>query len=186
MQSASKLVGSSLSNLVHELSDFLQAQNEESTTTTPYSGSTAIAPRMRTVLLALLNECLDFRKGQDQHVLLICVCESELVRDAGRERELASILNLVTMAVQKYPSVVCDNKCSAALAMLQRIIPMFAQEKFRQEQSSTSSAMIHQLTSYCLLLSSEMCIQLCWGPSCPCFHFYQKGLCRFMQWSAEV
>ncbi|KAL0029509.1 hypothetical protein WJX79_000191 [Trebouxia sp. C0005] len=66
---------------------------------------------MRTVLLALLNECLDFRKG--------------------RERELASILNLVTMAVQKYPSVVCDNKCSAALAMLQRIIPMFAQEKFR-------------------------------------------------------
>ncbi|KAL0053239.1 hypothetical protein WJX82_003001 [Trebouxia sp. C0006] len=111
MQSASKLVGSSLSNLVHELSDFLQAQNEESTTTTPYSGSTAIAPRLRTVLLALLNECLDFR--------------------TGRERELASILNLVTMAVQKYPSVVCDNKCSAAMAMLQRIIPMFAQEKFR-------------------------------------------------------
>jgi len=47
------------------------------------------------------------------------------------------------MAVQKYPSVVCDNKCSAALAMLQRIIPMFAQEKFRQEQSSTISVMIY-------------------------------------------
>ena len=167
MQSASKLVGSSLSNLVHELSDFLQAQNEESTTTTPYSGSTAIAPRMRTVLLALLDECLDFRTGQDQHPpLVICVCGIDLMCGAGRERELASILNLVTMAVQKYPSVVCDNKCSAALAMLQRIIPMFAQEKIRQEQSSTISVIVYMLTSACLLVSSETFIQLCWGLSC--------------------
>ena len=96
---------------------------------------------MRTVLLALLDECLDFRTGQDQHPpLVICVCGIDLMCGAGRERELASILNLVTMAVQKYPSVVCDNKCSAALAMLQRIIPMFAQERIRQEQAAQSAS----------------------------------------------
>ena len=63
--------------------------------------------------------------------------------DAGRERELASTLKLVTTAVQNYPSVVCDDKCSAALAMLQRIIPMFAQEKFRQERAGRSGGMSH-------------------------------------------
>lgn len=66
MDNSSKQDGTSLSNLIHELSDFLQAQSEESTTTTPHSGSSAVAPRMRTVLLALLNECLEFRIGQDR------------------------------------------------------------------------------------------------------------------------
>ena len=78
MQSTSKLDGASLSNLLHELSDFLQAQNEDSSTTTPHSGSAAVAPRMRTVLLALLDECLDFRIGQDQHAsLVICANTAE-------------------------------------------------------------------------------------------------------------
>ena len=67
MGSSSKHDGTSLANLLHELSDFLQAQNEESTTTTPHSSSAAVALRIRTVLLALSHECLDFRIGQDQH-----------------------------------------------------------------------------------------------------------------------
>ena len=68
MEGSKRLDGTSLSNLIHELSDFLQAQSEESTTTTPRSGSSTVAPRMRTVLLALLSECLEFRIGQDRHV----------------------------------------------------------------------------------------------------------------------
>lgn len=77
MDSSNKQDGASLSNLLHELSDFLQAQNEESTTTTPHSSSAAVAPRMRTVLLALLNECLEFRIGQDLYAPpLICPSRS--------------------------------------------------------------------------------------------------------------
>ena len=70
MESSSRQDGASLSNLIHELSDFLQAQSEESTTTTPHSGSSTLAPRMRTVLLALLSECLEFRIGEDRVVAL--------------------------------------------------------------------------------------------------------------------
>ena len=69
MESSSRQDGASLSNLIHELSDFLQAQSEESTTTTPHSGSSTLAPRMRTVLLALLSECLEFRIGEDRAVV---------------------------------------------------------------------------------------------------------------------
>lgn len=71
MDSSSKQDGTSLSNLIHELSDFLQAQSEESATTTPHSGASAVGPRMRTVLLALLSECLEFRIGQDRQVRVV-------------------------------------------------------------------------------------------------------------------
>lgn len=61
---------------------------------------------------------------------------------AGKERELATVLKLVTLAVQRYPSMVCGDSCSAALTMLQRIIPMFAQARFRQALAANIDVLV--------------------------------------------
>ena len=50
---------------------------------------------------------------------------------AGKERELATVLKLVTVAVQKFPSMISGDNCSAAVTMLQKIIPMFVLDRFR-------------------------------------------------------
>ena len=86
MESSGRQDGPSLSNLIHELSDFLQAQSEESTTTTPHSGSSTLAPRMRTVLLALLSECLEFKIGTDRHVSAVILAVGSVSDMWFRER----------------------------------------------------------------------------------------------------
>ena len=67
MDSASRPVGASLSTMVHEITDYLQAHSDESTT---QSSSGVLNTRMRTLLVALLSECLEFRIGQR----LPCFC----------------------------------------------------------------------------------------------------------------
>ena len=87
MDTTSRPAGVSLSKMVHEITDFLQAHSDESTT---QSSSGVLNTRMRTLLVSLLSECLEFRIGPRLSCYRDVINSLLTVSRSCRQRERAS------------------------------------------------------------------------------------------------
>jgi hypothetical protein len=154
-QPAAPQEAGSLTALLQEFTSLLQAASDDSSNpNTPHaSEGEAVAVRLCTLLLDLLNKCISGKQGEALRTLSAPACPSypcllslvaaawqhqqpearqsvlalelTLLR-AAKERELLSVVKLVDMALQHYPAMFVKEGCVTLLKLLRLLWPLFA------------------------------------------------------------
>ena len=153
-----------LTLLLHEVSDCLAVSGGESGS--EQSGAGSLNPRVRDVLDTLLDHCVDEATGEASQSQLAfskaCAVgvstEPTCAPAAVTERELTTMLKLLTVVLDRFPAVFCSMQhIAVAFKMLQKLLPLSVIQHLRCPLCST-------LSGYCYGILQQ--VPSCLQPDC--------------------
>lgn len=136
-----------MSSLLRDLSECLMGTSDSGTS--PQGSEVQMHSRLRTVLVSLVAECIDSKTGtpRDTSCLLcfwrlvalngmqrrLCMSQWEHMGwcHAVKPKELATLLNLVNLALERIPRVVRDDNGATLCTIIGHTIHFLAEERLK-------------------------------------------------------